>query len=408
MNERISNLGFGLAWLVGVLLLGKFLPLARLAQRASSSILGANPKTSAWVLMAVVVLGGIALLVYAGASLHRKIRDRDKSPQDVLIDNLSMGLIWSLVTIGSANLLLIYCAGGKTRTLRAFVFNLAKGQFESKVLLIVLGIFGLIAFILMSSRTIWTLFAKEFRLYFTTPIVYAIMMLFTMLAGYFFYGWFSTFLQYSIRSMAMRMPPAQLNLNDFVFMRTFNVLGVILLFMVPLLTMRLLAEEKKNKTYELLMTAPITSFEIVVSKYLSAFAVLASLLSLTLLYPVLISWVAPQSFDWGHVFTGYLGLLFLAGAFAAIGLFCSSLTENQIISAVVAFGVLLLLWVIEWASFGMKDGWARETVAYLSILTHLKGFIKGVVELKDVVYYLSLIVFANFLAHRAIESQRWR
>jgi ABC-2 type transport system permease protein len=407
MNERISNLGFGLAWLVGVLLLGRYLPHAKLAQRASSSILGAKPTTGAWILMAVLILGGIALLFTVGMSLHRKIRDREKSVQDVLIDNLSMGLIWSIVTIASADLLLIYCAGGKTKTLRAFIFNLAKGQFESKVLLMVLGIVGLIVFILMSSRTIWTLFAKEFRLYFTTPIVYAIMMLFTMLAGYFFYGWFSTFQQYSLRAMSMRMP-TQLNLNDFVFMRTFNVLGVILLFMVPLLTMRLLSEEKKNKTYELLMTAPITSFEIVVSKYLSSFAVLASLLSLTLLYPVLISWVAPQSFDWGHVFTGYLGLLFLAGSFAAIGLFCSSLTENQIIAAVVAFGVLLLLWVIEWASFGMKDGWARETVAYLSILTHLKGFIKGVVELKDVVYYLSLIVFANFLAHRAIESQRWR
>jgi ABC-2 type transport system permease protein len=175
-----------------------------------------------------------------------------------------------------------------------------------------------------------------------------------------------------------------------------------------MLTMRLIAEEKKNRTYELLMTSPITSTEIVVGKFLSAFAVLSILIGLTFLYPLLVGLVGSGNFEWAPIFTGYLGLLLMAGSFAAIGLFSSSLTENQVIAAVVTFGILLLLWIINWAASNLADGSLREIIAYLSITTHLTSFTKGLIEIRDVVYYLSLILFANLLAHRMVEAQRWR
>ncbi len=468
MNERSQNFGFGLSWLIGTLTLVYVIPHTKVSAYISQLFFGKTPSTGQWVGFLLVHVVVVALL-WVGMNLyHVVIRDGEEqevsegsgiimygvilgiaallilgpralfkmntyewytrvgtftvilaltaldflssNKQDEqgrkLFDSVSLGLAWSAVTAMTVTLFLSFCSTGKPGTLRAFIYDLARNKAESKILYAYIATFMLLALMLLGNRSIRTMVRKELRLYFTTPIAYAVMMLFTFLSGFFFYNLFATFdrtqLMYRLRSRQV-----VLNLNDFVFAHTFRTFGVILLFLVPILTMRLLAEEKKSRTYELLMTAPVTTFDIIASKYISAFTVLFTMLAVTFLYPVMVGWMAPGSFEWAPLFTGYFGLLLLVGSFAAIGLFCSSLSEDQIIAAAAAFGILMLLWVIEWAASFMSAGWGRETVQYLSILSHLKGFTKGVLSNKDIVFYVSFIFLSNFLAHRVVESQRW-
>lgn len=413
MNERTQNMGFGLSWVIGVIALLYATPHTQIGPKIAKALLGQSPTTSHWVGYLVLNALLIAGLWFGASRFHVNVRDNSDSFIEPgfqgLVDRISIGLVWAIATSASITLLLGICSTGGHGTFRAFVYGAARGDFESSILLVFGGFTLLIVGMLMMNRTIWTLFSKEFRIYFTTPIAYAVMMLFTFLTGFFFNNLFTTFDRYqNIYRLRFRMSPAQFNLNDFVFTHTFRTFGVILLFLVPILTMRLFAEEKKNKTYELLMTAPITTFEIVTAKYLSSFAVLSVMMGLTFIYPLLVGTMHPGTFEWAPVLSGYLGLLLLVGAFAGIGMFCSSLTENQIIAAAIAFGVLLGLWVVEWAASFMSPGKGQEVVQYLSLISHLKGFTKGVVSYQDVIYYMSVIFFCNFLAHRAVETQRWR
>ncbi|HAA55790.1 MAG TPA: hypothetical protein DCE42_13595 [Myxococcales bacterium] len=434
MNKRALYFGYAVAWLAGVIILSQVIPYAKLGPAISGLFIGKKAILTGWTsgLVGLFATKKATITTWTGYSqwgvflllnvlamwliwtlarmFHVARRDADVEEGDItaLFDRVSMGLVWSIATILFSILIVGLCSTGKSGTLRHFIFSLPNGVFEAKILLGFLGALGLVMFILMANRNVMTIFLKELRIYFTTPIAYVVMMLFSLLAGYFFTLAFSNFQRYSMIYQIRFKQMAQFNINDMVLTQTLNVFGIILLFLVPILTMRLIAEEKKNRTFELLMTSPLTTAEIVIGKYLSVVAALALLLGITLIYPLILGIVSPGSFEWAPVFTGYLGMLLLASALASVGLLCSSLTEDQIIAAVIAFGVLLLLWVIESAAGRMADGVARETVAYLSILAHLKGFIKGVVEVKDVVYYLSMIFFANFLTHRMIESQRWK
>lgn len=422
MSERTQNFGFALAWVLGVLLLAWAIPHAFIGTKLSTLFLGSEKTWSRWAVYLISHTIFLSLLWYAARSYHVYVRDFSdsflKNNVEGLLERFSLGLVWSIVTVVTTSLLLGIGSTGPTGSLRAYMFDLLRGKFDSKALIGFFLLIGLLIAILMASRNIWTLYRKEFRIYFSTPIVYVMMLLFTFLIGYFFFGWFSTFDSEVLYQMKHRRS-AGLNLNDFVLFRTFKVFSFILLFMTPILGMRLLAEEKHNKTFELLMTSPLTTFEIVASKYLSVISVLAVMLGLTFVYPLMLGIVSDGAFEWAPVFTSYLGLFLLASSFAAIALFCSSLTENQIIAAALSFGILLLLWVIGWAASQMSSdaiklfGYTiiespRETIAYLSILTHLESFLKGVIEIKDVIYYLSVMFFASFMAHRMIESQRWR
>ncbi len=436
MSKRSQELGFAIAWLIGTIILAVKIPFAKIGTLLSRSFIGEqavltnwtvhlfknfakdNATISQWVfytqwILFLVVLGLIFYWVRSLACrFHMAKRDEDEAldnPTLGMINYLSMGLVWSVATIVGAILVMAIASTGNAGSLRYFIFDLARHKFDqSGILLGIIAIALIITFLLMANRNIWTIFKKEMSIYLTTPIAYVVMMLFSILSGYFFTLALSNFERYStLYRLRFRMM-AQFNLNDIVFAQILNVFGVILLFLIPILTMRLIAEEKRNSTFELMMTSPLTTLEIVLGKYLSVLVALSALLGITLLYPLMVGIMAPGSFEWAPIFTGYFGMYLLASALAAIGLLCSSLTENQIIAAVVSFGILLLLWVIESAAGRMGDGWARETVSYLSILVHLKNFVQGVVASKDVIYYLSLIFFANFLTYRIVESQRWR
>jgi ABC-2 type transport system permease protein len=251
-----------------------------------------------------------------------------------------------------------------------------------------------------------TMIAKELRSYFVSPVVYVVGSIFLLIFGVLAYLAVVNAGNQAVRLMQMQGAAAQLNLNDLVFRPTFYSMALVLLLVLPLLTMRLFAEERKLRTFELLMTSPIGLNEVVVGKFLSVYLIFLGLLGLTGIVPLILS--AFSSFDWNPVLTGYLGLSLLGALFLATGVLASAMTENQIIAAFVSFGLLLLIWLV--GAFGgvLGDTPLGNSLTYLSFLDHYDRPVRGLVDSKDVIYYLSGIILMLFLAHRIVDSQRWK
>jgi len=255
-------------------------------------------------------------------------------------------------------------------------------------------------------NNVWSLVKKEVRAYFGSPIAYAVMFSFTLLVGYFFY---SLVMWFNAQAMQMAQNPyyaQQVNINEMVFSPLFHNISIVLIFVVPLLTMRLLAEEKKTGTDELLYTSPLKVGEIILGKYFAGLILLAALLGLTALLSVFIFALGnPEIMPW---LTGYLGLFLMGAAFIAIGLFYSSLTDNQIVAAVLTLMTLLLFLLLNWvSSLGSGAAWSK-VVTYLSFSEHFEDMTRGIIDTKDIVYYLSVSFFGLFLAHSVLQSRRWR
>jgi ABC-2 type transport system permease protein len=181
--------------------------------------------------------------------------------------------------------------------------------------------------------------------------------------------------------------------------------SVIGLFMIPVITMRLFAEEKRTGTIELLATSPVSDLEVIVGKWLAAVLLYAIMLGVTAVnFAFLFRYGNP---DWKPLAIGYLGLLLQAGALLAVGTFISSLTRNQIIAGAATFGVCLMLWVLDWVSGYDTSTWAK-VLSYMSVITHFDSFSKGVIDTKDLIFYLSLAFLGLFFTERSLESLRWR
>ena len=252
---------------------------------------------------------------------------------------------------------------------------------------------------------IWPVFKKEMRLYFTSPVAWVVMTIFLFIAGYFFY---SIFAFYTLASMQSAMNPQmgrELNVTDSVLRPLFSNMSVILLLLMPLITMRLFAEERRSGTIELLLTYPVRDGAVLVAKYLAALALYALMLALTLLYPGLVAFFT--RLEWGPLVSGYLGLLLMGATFLAVGIFASSLTENQIVASITTFGILLFLWVIGWSAEYVGGAWGR-VLSHLSLLDHFDTFARGVLDTKDVIYYVDVTVIALFLTLRSLEARRWK
>ena len=235
-------------------------------------------------------------------------------------------------------------------------------------------------------RTTLTIARRELSAYFASPIAYLVAAAFLLISGYLF--------------AIILLNSRQATLEGLFF----NV-NVILLFVAPLLTMRLLADEQHSGTIELLLTAPVRDWEVVLGKFLAALGLFVAMLLCTLYYPLLL-WRLGGNLDMGPIVTGYLGLLLLAGAMFALGTLASALTENQIVAAVIGFGALLLLWLIGSAS-NVAPG-AANVLNALSLSGHFDDFARGAINLEDVVYYLSLIAGGLFIATRVLETRRYR
>jgi ABC-2 type transport system permease protein len=256
-------------------------------------------------------------------------------------------------------------------------------------------------------KNAFTIAGKELRSYFVSPIAYVVLTGFLLLGGWFFFNLLARFSFLLSIYSAMRNPEAQmrLNLNDFVIAPLLHNLSVVLVILVPVITMRSFAEEKRSGTYELLMTSPLSITEIVAGKFLGALGFLIVMLALTGIYPIIL--LAYGNPEIGVIAAGYLGLLLLAVAFLTVGLLTSSFTENQIIAAVSCLVLLLLLYVISWPAetAGPVLG---AVLKYVSLTEHFGEMVKGIVDTKDLVYFGSVILLALFLTQRSVESVRWR
>jgi ABC-2 type transport system permease protein len=251
-------------------------------------------------------------------------------------------------------------------------------------------------------RNILAVAGKELRAYFHSPIAYLVMALFAVLCGFFFYNYTAAFVVQTFRMMATGQMSPNVSINEYIIRPLFEgVLTVVLLLLIPLLTMRLFAEEKRSGTIELLLTSPLTDLQIILGKFLGALALYTVLMLLGFLYIGLL-------FLYGNpnakpLLGDAIGLFLFGGALLSLGMWISTFTKNQIIAGVVAFALFLLLYVFDWVN-AYSSSTAGRVMSYMALTTHFDNFAKGVIDSSDVVYYLSVIVMGIFLTARSVEA----
>lgn len=254
-------------------------------------------------------------------------------------------------------------------------------------------------------KNIWIIAKKDLSSFFSSPVFYSLTSVFLILNGFIFFNILNYF---SLQSFQVQQRPGSsfgLNLNEMVIEPSFHNMAVILLLIIPLVTMRSFAEEKKSKTFALLLSSPIHLKEIIIGKFLSCMIVIGLMVLLSAYSTgYLIVMGDPEI---GPILTGYLGIFLITGCYVSMGLFASSLTDNQIIAAVISFGLALFMWIIGWGAQAGGSG-LSQLLEYLSLITHLEHFLKGLINSSDLIYYLSFITFGLFLTHRVLESSRWR
>jgi len=260
---------------------------------------------------------------------------------------------------------------------------------------------------------IWVMIKKELKQYFISPIAYVVMMIYLTLSGFFFFTNMQTFSDQYQRlkniSQYMQDPSvlAQFNLNGMVIAPSLGSMLFVFLYILPLVMMRSLAEEEKQKTDELLRTSPMTLNQVIAGKFLGSLSFVLIMFLPTLVFmSMLFMYSSPE---WGPLITGYVGLTLFAGVGVAIGLFASSLTENQIIAAVIAFVLLMILLMVDRLTMSMAD---RDIItgvlSYLSIGGHVSNMLRGVIDSRDIVYFISFMFFFLFMTRRTMEAKGWR
>jgi len=248
-------------------------------------------------------------------------------------------------------------------------------------------------------HNIWTIAKREFLLYFASPIAYMLAFFLLLIIGYFFYASIS----YAVSPFGMQqgyVPGVESVLQP---------MAVMLVLLTPALTTRLLAEERRLGTIELLMTAPVRDVELVLGKWLGAFLLLLSFLALSLIYPLILNRMVNPGIDQGPLVSGYLGLILLCAATVAVGVFISSLFSNQIAAFATTMGAIIFLWwiIAVIAQVSTQLGGAQWR-SYLDFSGHFyDNFIRGVLDLRDIVYYLSVTALSLFLSTMSVEVRRW-
>ena len=252
-------------------------------------------------------------------------------------------------------------------------------------------------------RNVIAIAHKELRSYFSSPMAYIIIGFFALPFGVFFYLYLDAFVRQGMQ-MA-EMGGGSMNVNQQVIRYVLQNASVIILFIMPMITMRTYSEEKRSGTIELLLTSPVTDVQIILGKFFGALGLYIAMLLVTLLYiGILFVYGNPE---WRPLVACYLGLLLMGGGFLSIGLLISSMTNNQIVAGIVSFIVFLMLWIVGW--FADTAGPTMGAITrYLSITEHFDDFSKGVIDTKHVIYYLSLITLGLFLTAKSVDSERWR
>lgn len=259
-------------------------------------------------------------------------------------------------------------------------------------------------------KGILAIYRREMNSYFVSPIAYIVIGFFLLITGYFFSNILAIFMERAIMAQmqAQRMgAPPEMDVPGMVIRNFVGVLATLLLFLTPMLTMGIYAEERKRGTMEMLMTSPLTEFQIVVGKYLASLSLFVFMLAPTLIYFFIMSRYSDPPLPWRVLWSGYLGVFLLGGVLIAIGSFISALTESQIIAGVVTFVTFLMLWVIDLGVRGASSAMG-EIFKYLSILQHYDTFAQGVIDTSSIIFYVSAAALGIFLTLRTLDSMRWR
>jgi ABC-2 type transport system permease protein len=227
---------------------------------------------------------------------------------------------------------------------------------------------------------------KELKSYFDSPIAYIIITIFLLISGWFFFSDLFLVNQATLRNL-------------------FGIIPFIFMFFIPAITMRLLSEEKKSGTIEILLTLPVKDHQIILGKFLAGMILISVAVILTLTYAFTLSGLG--NLDFGSVVSGYLGLILLGATYLSIGIFTSSLTQNQIVAFIVSFLIIFILYLLDNVLI-FVPGFLAPVLEYLSVNYHFSNISRGVIDSRDVIYYLSLIFFFLFLAVRVLSSRKWR
>jgi len=246
---------------------------------------------------------------------------------------------------------------------------------------------------------ILTIARREITAMFLSPLAWIILGILQTLLGYMFLAQVDNYYILQPQLLGLENTPG---VTDIVVASLFQVAAIILLMIMPLITMRAIAEEKRNKTLSLLISSPISMTEIVLGKFLGLFLFVVILVSLLMLMPL--SLYLGTALDTGKLFSIYLAMILLLGSFAAIGLYLSSLTDNQTIAAISTFGALLMLWVIDWIGESIAN--SSSVVSYLSLLQHYQSMLQGIFDSSDIAYYLILITAFLVLTIRQLDRER--
>lgn len=246
-------------------------------------------------------------------------------------------------------------------------------------------------------RKIPTLFTKEFKTYFYSPLAYVVLVVFLLFNAYTF----------SILLIALNDPRLTIegSAMQFFFGRTL-FFYIVLTIVTTAITMRLIAEERKSGTIEVLMTAPVTDWDIVLAKYFGALAFYIFLWAPTLFYVAILRWYSDV--DLGPIWSGYAGTLLLGSMFIGIGLLCSSLTKNQIVASISSFVLITVIWTVGLFQTFVSGALAQGIFNYLNIFEHFDQFSKGILDTRPIVYYVSTALFCLFLTAKVVESRKWR
>jgi ABC-2 type transport system permease protein len=260
-------------------------------------------------------------------------------------------------------------------------------------------------------KGIIAVYRREMGGYFVSPVAYIVVGLFLLVCGWLFYGILGDVMKASVtsqmRAMQMGGGAQPIDVPGIVIRGFLGNISVIILFLLPILTMGIYAEERKRGTMELLMTSPLTEFQIVLGKYLAALTLFLVMLAPTLIYQIIMASYAEPGIPWAMLWSGYLGLVLLGSVLVALGAFISSLTESQIIAGVATFAVFLLLLVLDFGARDSSSTWS-DIVQYLSILRHYDDFSRGVIDTANVIFDVSLAAVGVFLTQRSLDSMRWR
>lgn len=254
-------------------------------------------------------------------------------------------------------------------------------------------------------RNLLPFIKKELRAYFYSPIVYIVAGVFLGLTGYFFFSSIQGFTLQAIQLSGSSEAVTGFNPTNVIMKGLFRSMGTVFILLTPLITMRLIAEEKRSRTMELLMTSPLSISTILAGKFISAVIIYSLIILSTIYMPLTIEYYSAVS--WGHVFSGYLGLILIGNAMIAVGVFCSSVTDKQVIAAVLTIGILVLFWFVGGGIGGHTEN-ISNVMRELSLFGHFENLYSGLLDTRDIVYLLSFAVIALFLSHRVLESGRWK